>query len=268
MLRLLFLWAILASTPLFAAADLTMTEFIRSPTYATDGSGAAASQPPVTAGNVIRVTGTHKNIGNTTATTNKVRFYLSSSNTYSAAAIELGFVNGQLLAPNAMQYIVEKTLTIPATTAVGSYFVLCRVDADAQISENSENNNLFNFALPIIVLPDLIIQTPTAPASITKGSSGTIGCVVRNNATTSSGSSILRYYLSTNQTFENTDISLGSSTVTTIAANGSLSRTCIVTIAASTTPGNYYLLYRADAQGQVVEKNETNNIGVKSVIIQ
>jgi subtilase family serine protease len=253
------------SSSVFAAADLTMTEFIRSPVYNANGT---ATQPAVTPGGTVKVTGTMQNIGNAAAVASKVRFYLSTDPIYSATDTEIGFVNGNALAANASQFIIEKSLTIPTTTAAGTYFVLCRVDADSQVTENSETNNLFNFTLSIVILPDFIIQSPVAPASIVKGSTGTLSCVIKNNAAATAAASTIQFYLSTNQTYETTDVSLGSSSVSALAGNATSTKSRSITIPATTTPGTYYILYRADSQIQVAEQSETNNVGSKIITIQ
>lgn len=249
----------------FAAPDLTMTEFIRSPVY---GTGATPTQPAVTPGGTVKVTGTMQNIGNAAATISKVRFYLSTDQAYSPNDMEIGFVNGNALAVNASQFIIEKSLTIPTLTTPNNYFVLCRVDADSQITENSETNNLFKFALSIVVLPDFIIQSPNAPVTIARGGTGTLSCVVKNNANGTAGISNIGFYLSTNQTYETTDISLGSSSVISLLANGIITKSRSVTIPTNIAPGNYYIIYRSDSQTQVTEQNELNNIGVKNIVIQ
>ena len=249
----------------FAAADLTMTEFIRSTLYGTEST---ATQPAVTPGGTVKVTGTMQNIGNAAATISKVRFYLSADQAYSANDAQIGFVDGNALAVNASQFIIEKSLTIATTTVAGNYFVLCRVDADSQIAENSETNNLFNFALSIVILPDFIIQSPTAPASIVRGGTGTLSCVVKNNANATAGVSNVAFYLSANQTYETTDISLGSSSVISLLANASVTKSRSVTIPTNIAAGNYYIIYRADSQIQVTEQNELNNISTKSIVIQ
>ncbi|MBP7533349.1 MAG: hypothetical protein KA783_02800 [Chitinophagales bacterium] len=254
------------SSSAFAAADLTMTEFIRSPVYSTNNT--PATQPAVIPGGTVKVTGTMKNIGNAAAVASKVRFYLSTDPIYSGTDAAIGFVNGNVLAANASQFIIEKSLTIPTTTAAGTYFVLCRVDADSQVTENSETNNLFNFTLSIVVLPDFITQTPIAPASIIKGSTGTVSCIVKNNALGTAAASTVQFYLSTNQTYETTDVSLGSSSVSALAANATTTKSRSITIPATTTPGTYYILYRADSQAQVAEQSETNNVVSKIITIQ
>ncbi len=254
------------SSSVFAAADLTMTEFIRSPVYSTNNT--PATQPAVIPGGTVKVTGTMKNIGNAAAVASKVRFYLSTDPIYSGTDAAIGFVNGNVLAANASQFIIEKSLTIPTTTAAGTYFVLCRVDADSQVTENSETNNLFNFTLSIVILPDFIIQSPVAPASIVKGSTGTLSCVIKNNAAATAAASTIQFYLSTNQTYETTDVSLGSSSVSALAGNATSTKSRSITIPATTTPGTYYILYRADSQIQVAEQSETNNVGSKIITLQ
>lgn len=256
---------LLAFVPTYGAADLIMIEFLRSPVNSTIGS---FTPPPVTPGSILQVTGSLKNAGNVAAGACRLRFYLSTDQAYNSNDIALGYINTDILAPNGVQYILEHSLPIPTSTVAGNYYVLCRVDADNMVVENNETNNLYNFPITIVALPDLIILSPNAPTTAIKGTNITLTCTVRNNGLGPAGTSNLRFYLSANTTYEATDILLGYAPVVSLIGGTTSFKYKQVTIPITTIPGNYYILYRADAQLQVVESNENNNVSNRVIAIQ
>lgn len=165
LLTIAVLWT---SFPIFAAPDLTMTEFMPSP---IGGVGGGITTPtPIQAGGTVLVTGSMKNIGNETSISTKIRFYLSTDVAYSADDIQLGEMNGTPLATNASQFIVEHSLTIPASIAAGNYYILCYVDASNAIFEDNENNNIFSFPININQTTNKPIRATIAPNMTAKNS--------------------------------------------------------------------------------------------------
>ena len=117
--------------------------------------------------------------------------------------------------------------------------------------------------------PDLIVLTPTAsPSILTPGQTSTASCTVKNQGTASAGASVLKYFLSANNTYEVTDLLLTSSNVATLAASASVAASGVVTIPASTATGTWYILFFADANLAVAESNETNNVGTITITVQ
>lgn len=113
---------------------------------------------------------------------------------------------------------------------------------------------------------DLIVQTPAvSPLSVLAGQTTTASCTVKNQGSLSAGTSTLKYYLSTDNSFAAGDVLLATDAVAALAAGASASVSELLTISAATTPGSYYILFVADADAQVTETSETNNVG--SVLI-
>jgi hypothetical protein len=109
---------------------------------------------------------------------------------------------------------------------------------------------------------DLITLSPAAtPVSVIAGQATTASCSVKNQGTLASGASNLKYYLSTDNTYATGDVLLATDAVATLAAAATLAVSELVTIPAATAPGTYYILFFADADLQVTELNETNNVG-------
>lgn len=115
--------------------------------------------------------------------------------------------------------------------------------------------------------PDLVIQSPSAPSSATAGNNITVSCVVSNQGTGSATSSTLRYYLSTNTTYESGDTYLAQDGVSSLSPGSGSSESASVALPSGLSPGTYYILFRADYSNAVAEQNESNNIGFAAVSI-
>ena len=83
-----------------------------------------------------------------------------------------------------------------------------------------------------------------------------IALVVRGGG---AAASMARFYLSTNATFDASDIPLGGRGVGALAANGTESATTTLMMPAGTAVGTWYIIAVADGDAAVVETLETNN---------
>ncbi|MCB2407100.1 CARDB domain-containing protein [Hymenobacter lucidus] len=215
----------------------------------------------VTAGNAT--SGSHYivNLGTTTATSSTTGYYLSTDATLSSNDVLLGSVTGGALAAGGYSTRYP-TMTIPANTAAGNYYVLFVADYLSAVTETNETNNVFAAALTVVT-PGIDL-VPTQPGlSRTAAAAGTlltVSATIYNQGTTATTSSDMGFYLSTDATLSANDVLLGSATGYTIYAGGYDYRSASVTIPAATATGNYYVLFVADHRGAVTETNETNNV--------
>jgi subtilase family serine protease len=100
-------------------------------------------------GGTFSATDTTKNQGQGTAGATTTRFYLSPTSTFNpATATELGSRAVALLASGASGS-GSTSLTIPAGTATGSYYILARADADGAVAETNETNNVLSKAMTV-----------------------------------------------------------------------------------------------------------------------
>ena len=77
-----------------------------------------------------------------------------------------------------------------------------------------------------------------------------------------------RFYLSTNVSLDAADIALGSvRAVAALDAGASSAGSTTLTIPASTPPGFYYLLLKADGDNGVAESYENNNVSARTMSI-
>ncbi|GAB2531298.1 CARDB domain-containing protein [Rufibacter soli] len=221
----------------------------------------ALSVATVLTGNTVAASVTIENTGTVAASNSTVHYFLSANNTYEATDVALGSSTGGSLAA-ATSAAKSETLTIPAGTAAGTYFVLFVADKDNTILESNEGNNVQNVKLTVLTpYIDLVVQNATvSPASAVVGTTVTANSVIMNNGTVAAASSVMGYYLSTNSTFESTDVALGTSTGASLGAGEASAKTASLTIPAGTAPGSYYILFMADPSQAVSESNENNNL--------
>ena len=117
--------------------------------------------------------------------------------------------------------------------------------------------------------PDLIIQNQNAtPTSLKAGSEISVSCDVINQGDASSATStIIRYDLSADAVYNSGDTLLGTGSVDGLPASGTNSKTAALTIPSGTSPGTWYLLFRADADGEVTESDEENNLSYHEITV-
>lgn len=218
-----------------------------------------------------------KNQGTAVAGSFQNGFYLSTTSNITAADIYLGHNSNSSLAPGEEYTWVARTLTIPAGTAPGTYYIGILVDRNNTVAESNENNNFVSrqitVSAPAANLPDLVITTgsPTVtPSTVAPGGTVSLSSwTVKNQGTADAGPSNTGIYLSTTSTITASDILLVSNSISGLSPGisamfmGSLA----VTIPAGTTPGTYYIGILADRNNTVAESDETNNFVSRQITV-
>ena len=110
------------------------------------------TQTTVAVGSVFNFKFDLKNIGNAAATGNfNIKSYLSTDNVLSTNDIQDGVIPTGNLAAGQTIAQVTGALTVPVGTAAGNYFIILKVDADGQVTESNENNNILVSASTVVV---------------------------------------------------------------------------------------------------------------------
>ncbi len=209
------------------------------------------------AGLVITVTDTTKNqTGTSTAPISTTKFYLSTNTTWDAGDVALGSRSIPSLVAGATS-TGPTSLTIPAGTTTGTYYIIAKADADGLIFETSEINNTASGAIKIG--PDLIVSSFTVPSAGGDGLPITVNETTKNQGGGSAAASTTKFYLSTNTTWDAGDVALGSRPIPALAAAAVSTGPTSLTIPAGTTSGSYYVIAKSDADGLVLETIESNN---------
>jgi len=231
----------------------------------------AASPASVLNGQSTTASCSVKNQGTAASGASNLKYYLSTDNTYSAGDVLLATDAVAALAAGTT-VAVSELVTIPAGTTPGTYNILFIADADAQVTETNETNNVGSFQISVTSSagsPDLVVQSPaTTPTSLNAGSTTSASCTVLNQGTAAAAASSLKYYLSADNSYGTGDTYLATSAVAPLAANASVLVNSVLTVPANTAAGTWYILFFADADGQVPESNEANNVGSIAITVQ
>jgi len=211
-----------------------------------------------TPGNSITVTDTTKNQGLGDAPASTTSYYLSTSVTFDASDLLLGSRGVGALAGNGGSQPGSATVTIPADTAPGSYFLLAVADGPSAVSETSETNNVL--AVSVRVGPDLVVSSLTKPTSVTPGTTVTLTDTTKNQGSAALNASTTYLYFSANTALDAGDALLGSRVVPALGAGASSSGPIAAAIPAGLTPGTYYVIVKVDGDNTVAESLETNNL--------
>ncbi len=118
------------------------------------------------------------------------------------------------------------------------------------------------------ISPDLVIQSPFAPSSVTVGNTVNINSYTRNQGTTSAGYSYVRYWLSDDVTLNtSSDRFLGNNYVGSLAAGTSEYDSFSFIYDASWGTGTKYIFFEADGYNYVTESNESNNVASAAITV-
>jgi len=218
------------------------------------------------AGVPISVTDTTSNDGDRAAAPSTTRFYLSVNSTWDAADVLL---TGARPVPGLTEGTADSgptTLTIPAATATGAYYVIAKADADNAVLEAKETNNTVSRLIQIG--PDLKVSSSTVPAKGGAGLPLVISDTTMNAGGGSASTTATRFYLSVNQSFDAGDTLIGGRILTGLATDeASTTTSTSLPIPAATASGTYYVIAKADADNAVTETSETNNTYARSIRI-
>ena len=216
------------------------------------------------AGQSIVITDTTKNIGGGIAPPSLTQFYLSTNGTIDASDSLLGSRSVPQLA-SGIYSAGSTTITIPESTAGGSWYIIAKADSEEVVPETSETNN--TYARTIGIGPDLDITGMSAPSSASKGQSIVITDTTKNMGGGDAAPSMTQFYLSTNGIIDSTDISLGSRNLPALASGAYSYGSTTVTIPEGTAAGRWYIIAKADGEEIVAETSEYNNTYVRSINI-
>jgi subtilase family serine protease len=215
------------------------------------------------AGSTITISDTTANQGLGAAAASVTRFYLSADLSLDVNDLLLQSRNVPALAASTSSS-GPTSVTIPANTADGSYYLIAKADAPAAVAESNETNNTRTVTLRIG--PDLAVTSATAPTRVAAGSSIDVTETTQNIGTGNAGASVTGFYLSSNALLDAADLPIGSRAVPALAPSAANVRTTTVTLPA-VAPGTWYLLANADDGRTITETMETNNTRAITILV-
>lgn len=246
-------------SPASAAVTVTSDDLPPDLTVSTVTAPAAAA-----AGSTIAVLDTTRNQGTVAAPASETGFYLSTNTAFDASDLFLGARAVPVLAAGATSTGSSTTLTLPAATGPGMYYVIAHADWAGEVPETTNSNNA-RASAAVRVGPDLVVAALTVPATASAGATVSVTDTTRNQGAGNAADTFTRFYLSTNSAWDVADVLLGERAVGTLAGGASTSASTVLMVPAATLPGTYYVLARADAAETLAEVAENNNLRSGSV---
>ena len=116
--------------------------------------------------------------------------------------------------------------------------------------------------------PELQVTAFSPPELAILGKSFAVPNTVRNFSGAAAGASTLQLFLSTDSTWDVSDIPIGTRSVPALVAGAASSATTMLMVPEHAAPtGLFQILAVADATGLVAEQDETNNVQAQPVIL-
>jgi subtilisin family serine protease len=216
------------------------------------------------AGGTVSVTDTVRNDGAASAGPSTTRFYLSSNSTLSS---DDELLNGFRTVPALNTGATSSgttSVTIPASAATGTYYLIAKADADQTVSESQETDNTRSASVKIG--SDLEVSALTAPATAAPGASIVASDTTKNAGGGASPATTTRFYLSSDSRLDGADRLLtGHRDVPALAGGGTSAGNTSIVIPSETVGGSYYLLAVADADDVAAEVTETDNVRSRTI---
>lgn len=220
-------------------------------------------------GQDIAVTWTVKNQGTGVALTDWYdEVYLSTDSTLDGSDLALGYLWTSERTPLAADgsYTVGRNVTVP-NVAPGSWYLLFATDRGNYQPETDNTNNVRAIQIALGA-PDIQLTTATAPATASVGETVGVSWTVTNTGNITAPTDWYDgVYLSSDASFDSTDIQLGyssSAANTPLKAGDSYTQNLNITIPQGVT-GDRYLLFFTDPGNNQGESNETNNTKAVSI---
>ena len=223
---------------------------VTAPDLVVDAPTVSDSNPAV--GTSFNLRATVRNQGNGAMRPGVfLRYYSSTDDTITTGDNQVG--RSPVRALNAGDTSAE-FIRLTAPSSAGTYYYGACVDA---VTNESDTTNNCSAAVRVTVTaPDLVVDRPTVSAgSPLTGASFTLSAAVRNNGGSAAGSTILRYYRSSDDTISESDTSIGTDSVSGLNAGGTSVESISVT--APSSAGTYY--YGACVDAVTNESDTTNN---------
>jgi len=235
----------------------------------------ATSSTTVQAGKTISIEYTRKNLGNKASGAFHDGYLLSTNSVISGNDTLLKSLARTSMAAGETKGPYKLTLTIPASTKAGTWYLGYHVDHKYAVSETTESNNKRTIKLTITAAatakPDLQPTYFAVDGSLTvyRGKTVKLRYTRKNAGTASSGAFYDGYFLSTNNIISPSDTLLSSvkrTSMTPGQSAGPFTRT--VTIPAGAKTGTMYLGYYVDYKKEVAEGLEANNYKYVKVTVK
>lgn len=220
------------------------------------------------AGGSVGVQDRVRNAGALAAAASQLAVYLSQDAALDAGDVLLGMRSVSALAGGETSS-AQGALTIPAATPAGAYRLIALADAEEDVPEFDEANNLRVSSAVLQVgsgtLSNLVpTQLSASPSSLDAGDALSIADAVRNDGDGAAGTFQVGVYLSTDAVITPGDILIGLRSVEGLAPGALSFGDDELTVPGSTPEGAYHVGALVDVGGTQPESNEFDNAIVAS----
>ena len=168
-------------------------------------------------------------------------------------------------------YTVNAEASIPIS-AKGNYLLWLKTDANnAEYEVPSEQNNLVSYAINVVVPPpaDLQVGAITHPDSVFVGNELTVEWTTINKGTNPANGRRQDFvYLSKDNQWDLNDRVLGSKIINGNLPPGGQDKQSMSMMVPGLESGIYHIIVQTDGLNNIIERNDTNNIGVSSKTIK
>ena len=218
--------------------------------------------PSSTPGGTVGLNFQLKNQGTGVAASSTVGYYLSADAVFDATDVLLLTVPDGPLAVGQTVVRNPGSIPIPASMALGSYYLLVVADPLNVVAESDETNNVTS--KPLQLVSPFVDLVPTRPqlsaATAPPGAAVQAACLVSNLGNSISLNSTLGVFLSTDNVFDASDVRLAIVSGPALNGPGGIYLAATLIVPAGTTAGGYYVLFVADPLNGQVESDEANNV--------
>jgi hypothetical protein len=145
----------------------------------------------------------------------------------------------------------------------GEYYILMITNYSQQPAEITFSKSSGSGSLDCIIVsgPDLVVTNPEIyPETQFAGDTIHLSCTVMNQGNINAATSIIRYYLSSDTVCCDDDFPLSTDYNGVLVAGDTIEQTNSQEIPQGINPGIYYILFFVDADQQILEMNEDNNV--------
>ncbi|RMG27775.1 MAG: hypothetical protein D6730_06475, partial [Bacteroidetes bacterium] len=224
-------------------------------------------------GQALSINQTIFNAGSAVSQSVAGRYYLSSDNTWELLNDHFigqntvsGLGSGQFDLSTQTQFAIPTNLNL--SPGIYNYFLIYFLDADDQINESIEVNNFFATPITLEIFhrlnPDLFSLGFQGPNPVEIGVPFFLSNEVTNGGDNAEQTAIVRYYFSLDQHLDELDVVLGETGIPALNTEQSHEAGLDITLTEELAPeaGTYYVLGLIDANNEVEESDEENNLAV------
>ncbi|MGK7940474.1 MAG: S8 family serine peptidase [Crocosphaera sp.] len=165
--------------------------------------------------------------------------------------------------------------TLDSNFASGTYYLLAQADGEQVMVESDESNNITYQQVTVLgeTQPDLVISSLSSANTVEAGQTLWVNYTISNQGDGAvdfyGPSTYTSFYLSTDTTFDATDtyLDLDANLNSRLSAGASDDTFAVVGFDENLTPGDYYLLAKADGFNSISESNENNNLAYQQITV-